>query len=160
MIYNNLKNLTIDELKKISSDYYYFNNSKTYEIKENGDSLYSKTEKKIDSFINNEGYEIVVSEINQKYDGSINEYNYIMLEYCNEDGDDYDILMINTNQDLLYRSKQQQYLNKYKKEKTKIFKADLKIEEYDKICSILQRANLNKAQFIRQAAKDLENKIK
>lgn len=157
MIYNNLKNLTIDELKKMSSEYYYYNNSKTYELKDNDDSLLERTKNRLDTYIDNQGYEITVYEISGNSIGSINDNNYIMIEYCNED--DYDKLIISTSKDLLYRSKQQQYLNEYKKEKTKIFKADLKIEEYEKICSILQKANLNKAQFIRQAIKDLENKL-
>ncbi|MBQ9607844.1 MAG: hypothetical protein IJV15_00195 [Lachnospiraceae bacterium] len=56
---------------------------------------------------------------------------------------------------------QVEYNKDYKKKNWKIFKADLKNEEYEHAMEVLKKYDLNKAQFVRLGIKALEEgKIK
>ena len=53
--------------------------------------------------------------------------------------------------------KQKKYLQEYKKEHYKAFKVDLKVEELEELEALLQKKGLSKAQFLRNAIKDLKH---
>lgn len=52
---------------------------------------------------------------------------------------------------------QAKYIQQYNKEHYKTFKVDLKIEEMEKLERLLTKKGLSKAQFLRNAIKELEN---
>ena len=54
---------------------------------------------------------------------------------------------------------QKEYINNYKKEHKRQFKADLKIDEKEELDELLEKANLTKIQFIRNAKKELEKRV-
>lgn len=53
---------------------------------------------------------------------------------------------------------QQDYIKEYNKAHYKTFKVDLKITEFEELEKILKKAKLTKAQFLRNAIKDLKQK--
>lgn len=55
---------------------------------------------------------------------------------------------------------QKEYIQQYQKEHYSIFKVKLKKEEKKKLDELLATANLNQAQFLRNAIQDLKNKQK
>jgi len=50
-----------------------------------------------------------------------------------------------------------EYKIKYNKEHYKAFKVDLKIEELEELEKILKKENITKAQFLRNAIKNIKN---
>ena len=49
------------------------------------------------------------------------------------------------------------YIQEYNKEHYKAFKVDLKVQELDELEALLQKKGLSKAQFLRNAIKDLKH---
>ena len=56
------------------------------------------------------------------------------------------------------KTNQQKYIQQYNKEHYKAFKVDLKVEELEELESILKSKGITKAQFLRNAIKDLKKK--
>lgn len=55
------------------------------------------------------------------------------------------------------KNNQLKYIQEYNKEHYKAFKVDLKVQELDELEALLQKKGLSKAQFLRNAIKDLKH---
>lgn len=55
---------------------------------------------------------------------------------------------------------QSKYIQEYNKEHYKTFKVDLKVEEWDEINELLNKKGMTKAQFLREAIKQLKKSHK
>ena len=53
---------------------------------------------------------------------------------------------------------QSKYIQEYNKKHYKTFKVDLKIDEMEKLNNLLKKHKLTKAQFLRDAIKELEKR--
>ena len=54
---------------------------------------------------------------------------------------------------------QKEYINNYKKAHKRQFKVDLNIDEKEELDKLLEKANLTKVQFVRNAKKELEKRV-